>query len=504
MENLVQFVSKNLERGAEPFQGIADAALANVNFSAIMPSVVLTCFGLLLLMVSVFSPKGKTSHLAWLSLAALAVTGVFSIAGWNSTEIGFGGSVVLDNFGTFFSLTCIIAAAMTILMSDAYLKREGYAIGEYYPLVLFVTAGAMWMASGTELMTIFLGLEVLSIGLYALAGLFRNDTRSNEAGLKYFLLGAFSTGFLLYGIALTYGVTGTTRLAGIAQFIAENGALTGSPLLLAGMVLMSIGFLFKVGAAPFHMWTPDVYQGAPTPITAFMSAGPKAAAFAAFIRVFMLGMEEMQVEWTSLFWVVAVLTMVVGNFLAIQQDNIKRMLAYSSIAHAGYALVGLVAANEIGMSGILFYMLAYTFMNIGAFAVLILIGKKGEENLTLDGVAGFGYKSPVLAVVFTIFLFALMGIPPTAGFAGKFYIFAGAVKAGYFWLAVLGVLNSAVSLYYYLRVMVSMYFRPSTEDFAWVKGNACITFTLIIALAGVLYLGILPGAVMEMAKLAAF
>ncbi len=504
MENLVQFVSKNLEQGAEPFKGIADAGQATVNFSAIMPSMVLTCFGLLLLMVVAFSPKGKSGPVAGLSLFALAVTGALSIAGWNSTEIGFVGTVALDNFATFFSLIFLLAAGLTILMSGDYLKREGCTITEYYPIIIFVTAGAMWMASGTELITIFLGLEVLSIGLYILAGIFRNNLKSNEAGLKYFLLGAFSTGFLLYGIALTYGATGTTRLAGIASYISANGDVTSSPLLLAGMVLMAVGFLFKVGAAPFHMWTPDVYQGAPTPITAFMSAGPKAAALAAFIRVFMLGLEGMKVDWSMLFWIVAVLTMIVGNFMAIQQTNLKRMLAYSSIAHAGYALVGLVAANAIGMSGILFYMLVYTFMNIGAFGVLVLIGKKGEENLTLDGVAGMGYKSPVLAVVFSIFLFALMGIPPTAGFTGKFYIFAGAVESGYIWLAIIGVLNSAVSLYYYLRVMVSMYFRPGTEDFSWIKPGAAITVSLVIALAGVLYLGILPGAVMEMAKLAAF
>ncbi|BCR06906.1 NADH-quinone oxidoreductase subunit N [Desulfuromonas versatilis] len=485
-------------------ENLVQLAMQNVNFAAIMPSLVLTCFGMALLMISVFSPRGKTTHVAWISVIALIVTGIVSLAAWNKPEFGFAGHVALDNFATFFNITFLFAAGLTILISDEYLKREGYPIGEYYALILFTTAGAMWMASGTDLMTIFLGLEVLSISLYVLAGLFRGQVRSNEAGLKYFLLGAFSTGFLLYGIALIYGVSGTTNLADIGMFLAAHESLISSPMAVAGMLLMAVGFLFKIAAAPFHMWTPDVYQGAPTPITAFMSAGPKAAAFAAFLRVFTLGLGPMQGDWTSLLWLLAILTMIVGNVIAIQQTNIKRMLAYSSIAHAGYALVGMVAANEIGLSGILFYMLGYTFMNIGAFAVLVLAGKQGEENLTLDGFAGFGYKRPFLGVAMTIFLFSLMGIPPTAGFAGKFYIFAGAVKAGYIWLAVIGVLNSAVSLYYYLRVMVAMYFKDPTENYEWVKLNTAAVVSIVVAIVGVLYLGLIPAKVMEMAKLAIF
>jgi len=362
----------------------------------------------------------------------------------------------------------------------------------------------MWMASGTDLMTIFLGLEVMSISLYILAGLFRRQLRSNEAGLKYFLLGAFSTGFLVYGIALLYGVTGTTNVADIGMYLSSHPATLGNPMAVAGMLLLATGFLFKIGVVPFHNWAPDVYQGAPTPITAFMSAGPKAAALAAFLRAFILGLSGMQDDWTSLLWVLAVLTMTLGNFVAIYQTNLKRMLAYSSIAHAGYALVGMVAANAIGVSGILFYMLAYTFMNLGAFAVLALAGKKGEDNLTLEGFAGFGLKRPFLGVAMCIFLLSLMGIPPTAGFAGKFYIFAGAVKADYIWLAIIGVLNSAVSLYYYLRVIVYMYFRDPAEDYNWVTLHLGTVVSIVIAIVGVLYLGILPGGVMEMARLALF
>lgn len=485
-------------------ENLVQTALQNVNLAAIMPSLVLSCFGMLLLLVNVFLPKGKSTPIVWLSVVALVVTGFVSYGAWNEPEFGFAGHVALDNFATFFNFTFLIAALLCILMSDGYLKRENFVVGEYYPLILFCTAGAMWMASGTDMMTIFLGLEVLSISLYVLAGFLRNRTDSNEAGLKYFLLGAFSTGFLLYGIALIYGVTGTTNVADIGLYLSAHPDQLTNVMTVAGMVLLSTGFLFKIGAAPFHMWTPDVYQGAPTPVTAFMSAGPKAAAFAAFMRILTLGLGGLQDEWTSLIWVLAVLTMTVGNVVAIYQTNIKRMLAYSSISHAGYALVGIVAANEIGMSGILFYMLAYTFMNLGAFGILVLAGKKGEDNLTLDGFSGFGYKRPLLGVAMTIFLFSLMGIPPMAGFAGKFFIFAGAIKAGYIWLAVIAMLNSAISLYYYLRVMVYMYFKDAVEEYDWVTMNVGAVVSIVLALIGVLYLGIVPGGVMEMAKLAIF
>ena len=473
-------------------ENLGQIAMQNVNLQAIMPSLVLCGFGMVLLMVSVFSQRGKTSHVAWLSIVALVITGFISLTAWNNPQAGFSGSVMNDNFATFFSMICIIAAGLTILMSDGYLKREGYPVGEYYPLILFTTAGAMWMASGTDLMTIFLGLEVLSVSLYVLAGFFRGQQRSNEAGLKYFFLGAFSTGFLLYGVALLYGVTGTTKLAGIAQYVSSTPDITTNLMFVAGGLLLMTGFLFKVAAAPFHMWTPDVYQGAPTPITAFMSAGPKAAAFAALMRVSIVGLDSIHADITALLWVLAVLTMTVGNFIALSQKDLKRMLAYSSISHAGYALVGLVAWNEVGFSGIMFYMLVYTFMNMGAFAVLVLVGKQGEENLTLDGVTGLGYKKPFLGIALCIFLFSLMGLPPTAGFTGKFYIFAAAIKSGYVWLAVIGVLNSAVSLYYYLRVMVQMYFKDPQEDFNWVSINAATAISIVIAIVGVLFVGVIP------------
>ena len=485
-------------------ENLVQIAIQNVNMAAILPSLILCCFGMGLLLINVFLPRGTTRHAVWISVIGLVVTGFFVYTGWGNPQYGFNDAVALDNYSAFFSMIFLFAAGLTILMSDEYLTREGYPVSEFYPLILFTTACAMWMASGTEMMTIFLGLEGMSICLYVLAGFMRKDLRSNEAGLKYFLLGAFSSAFLLYGMALTYGVTGSTKLTEIGIYLNAHGSLLENPMTLAGLILLATGFLFKIAAAPFHMWTPDVYQGAPTPITAFMSAGPKAAAFAAFLRIMEYCFFSLKPEWTAMLWVLAVLTMIIGNVLAINQTNIKRMLAYSSIAHAGYALVGLVAANEIGYSGILFYLLAYTFMNIGAFAVLVLAGKKGEENLTLEGFSGFGLKRPFLGVAMTIFLFSLMGLPPTAGFTGKFYVFAGAVKAGYIWLAVIGVLNSAVSLYYYLRIMVYMYFRDADEDYAWVSLPAAAVISIVIALIGVFYLGIIPGDVMEMAKTAIF
>lgn len=485
-------------------ENLVQEAIQNVNMQAIMPSLVLCGLAMLLLLITVFSKRGCTNHIAWMSVAALVISGLISLTGWNNPQAGFDGSVLLDNFATFFSLICIVAAILTILMSDDYLKREDFPVAEYYPLILFTTAGAMWMASGTDLMTIFLGLEVLSVSLYVLAGFFRDKTKSNEAGLKYFFLGAFSTGFLLYGIALLYGVTGTTKVQGIAAYVQNNPDAAMNTLFIAGGLLLLVGFLFKVAAAPFHMWTPDVYEGAPTPITAFMSAGPKAAAFAAFMRVTIIGLDGMQSELTALFWVLAVLTMTVGNFIALSQTNLKRMLAYSSIAHAGYAMVGMAAWNEVGLAAILYYMLVYTFMNMGAFAVLVLVGKKGEENLTLEGITGLGYKKPILGVALCIFLFSLMGLPPTAGFTGKFYIFAGAIKSGYIWLAVLGMLNSAVSLFYYLRVMVQMYFKDPQEDFSWVSINVPTAISIFISLVGVIYLGIIPGTIMNLAKMAGF
>jgi NADH-quinone oxidoreductase subunit N len=478
-------------------------AIPAIQLSAIAPEIILSLVAMALLLINVFIKGEQKSYLGYISIAGIFVTFYSLTTSWGCPQDGFGGSVMQDNFAIFFKGIFLVASALSILITDQYLEREGCNQGEIYPLILFATVGMMLMASGTDLMTIFLGLEVLSVSLYVLAGFNRENVKSNEAGLKYFLLGAFSTGFLLYGMALTYGATGTTKVAKIAAYVSQNGMVSANLMLLVGMILMATGFAFKVAAAPFHMWTPDVYEGAPTPVTAFMSVGPKAAGFAAFLRVFLVALPAFKPEWSSLVWVLAVLTMTVGNITALYQQNIKRMLAYSSIAHAGYILVGFTAGNQVGTAGIMFYMLSYAFMNIGAFAIIILVGKKGEENNNVSDYAGFGYKHPWLGIAMCVFLFSLAGIPPAAGFIGKFYLFSGAIQAGYIWLAIIGVLNSAASVYYYLRVMVFMYFKEPTEDFSWLKLTPAFVVCLIIAVAGVLIPGIVPGILLDLAQLAA-
>jgi NADH-quinone oxidoreductase subunit N len=473
--------------------------MPDINFAAIMPELVLSVVAMALLLVNVFIKSEQKWYLGVLSLLGIGYSAYTGYLCWGMSFTGFNGAVIQDNFSLFFKGIFLLCAALTVLISDYYFKREECNHGELYPMILFATAGMMLMASGSDLMTIFLGLELLSVSLYILAGFNRKNVKSNEAGLKYFLLGAFSTGFLLYGMALIFGATGSVRLDKIAS-AALRPEVHGNTLFLVGMILMAVGFSFKIAAAPFHMWTPDVYEGAPTPITAFMSAGPKAAGFAAFIRVMLVAMPLLKYDWTSLIAILAVITMTVGNLIALNQDNIKRMLAYSSIAHAGYALVGFTAANQVGVAGILFYLLSYTFMNIGAFAIIILVGKKGDANNNVMDYAGLASRRPVLAAVMAIFLFSLAGIPPFAGFMGKFYLFGGAIQAGYLWLAIIGVLNSAASVYYYLRVMVYMYMKEPEQDFAWAKTTPAIFVALSIALAGVVIPGLLPQSLLSLAQ----
>jgi NADH-quinone oxidoreductase subunit N len=475
-------------------------SLPAINMTPILPEIFLSSLAMVLLLITVFTPGGSKSLLGYISFIGIAATAVMVGSGWGSTITSFSGSVTQDNFSSFFKMIFLLSAGLSILISDKYMDREGCNHGELYPIILFTTVGMMLMASGTDLMVIFLGLEVMSVSLYVLAGFNRNNIKSNEAGLKYFLLGAFSTGFLLYGMALIYGATGTTRISKIAMIVGQMTLPSANIMLVAGMLLMFTGFAFKVAAAPFHMWTPDVYEGAPTPMTAFMSTGPKAAAFAASLRIFLVALPTLQVEWGQLLWVLAVLTMTVGNITALRQDNIKRMLAYSSIAHAGYCLVGFAAGNGTGTAGILFYMLSYAFMNIGAFAIIILVAKKGEPNGTVMDLAGFGFKHPLLALAMTVFMFSLAGVPPTAGFIGKFYLFSGAIQKGYIWLAILGVLNSAASVYYYLRVIVYMYMKEPHEEFEWTVVTAPVALALLIAVAGTLIPGVVPSLLLELAQ----
>ena len=474
--------------------------IPEIDLYLIAPEIIITAFGFLVLLVDVFLPKKENKgYLGVISLIGIFLAGVLTVTQMGSVKSGFEGMFVSDGFALFFKVTFLIIAFLTVLISIGYTKREGMAFGEYYALILFSTLGMMLMAAGTHLITIFLGLETMSISIYILAGMMRENRRSVEAALKYFLLGAFATGFLLYGIALIYGATGSLYLKDVAAYIAEKNLLR-SPMLLMSLVFLTIGFGFKIASVPFHMWTPDVYEGAPTSITAFMATGVKAAGFSALIRVFFSALPAFRPDWTSIMWLIAVATMTVGNIIAISQTNIKRMLAYSSIAHAGYILVAFVAGNELGTSGILFYLMAYAFMNIGAFTCVILLGKKGEENTLINDYAGIGFKYPLLAASMTIFLLSMAGIPPLGGFMAKLYVFSAAVKAKFYWLAILGVLNSAISVYYYLRVTVLMYFRESEREITGLQFSPASVFALVIAVIGTLYMGIFPANVLSLAQ----
>ncbi|MDO8722342.1 MAG: NADH-quinone oxidoreductase subunit N [Syntrophales bacterium] len=476
-----------------------DLVIPNIDVAGLGPELILSIAAMFVLLVSVFLPKGRKNPAAYLSLLGIFFAFVSSIFLWGNPRYAFNNMILVDNFALFFNSIFLIAAGLSILMSVNYLKEEEMNHGEFYALILFATVGMMFMAAGSNLITIFLGLETMSISIYVLAGFFRRSNKSNESALKYLLLGAFSSAFLLYGIALMYGATGTTDLKGISEFLS-NAAYLKDPMLLAGMGLLLVGFGFKIASVPFHMWTPDVYEGAPTSITAFMSVGVKAAAFAAFVRVFLYSLWDLQPDWNHVLWILAVLTMTLGNVVAISQNNIKRMLAYSSIAHAGYIMIGMVASSELGTSGILFYMLAYAFMNLGAFGVIILYGRKGDENLDINDYSGMGFKYPGLALLMTNFMFSLAGIPPTAGFFGKFYIFSAAIKEGYIWLAIIGVMNSLVSVYYYLRITVMMYMKEPVKEFVGLNWSPSMAIALIIAVIGTLLIGIFPSPYLDLAR----
>jgi NADH-quinone oxidoreductase subunit N len=474
--------------------------IPEIDLYLIAPEIIITAFGFLVLLVDVFSAKEeKKGYLGILSLIGIILAFFYTLPLVGSAKTGFEGMFTSDGFAIFFKITFLIIAFLTLLISMGYTSREGIESGEYYALVLFATLGMMLMAAGTHLIILFLGLETMSISIYILTGMMREDKKSAESALKYFLLGAFATGFLLYGIALIYGATGSLYLKDIASYIASKNLLK-SPMLLMSLVFLTIGFGFKIASVPFHMWTPDVYEGAPTSITAFMATGVKAAGFSALVRVFFSALPGFRPDWTSIMWLIAVATMTVGNIVAISQANIKRMLAYSSIAHAGYILVAFVAGNELGTSGILFYLMAYAFMNIGAFTCVILLGKKGEENTLINDYAGIGFKYPLLAASMTIFLLSMAGIPPLAGFMAKFYVFSAAVKGKFYWLAILGVLNSAVSVYYYLRVTVLMYFRESEREITGLQFSPASVIALILSVIGTLYMGIFPANVLSFAQ----
>ena len=496
----------------------------DVSFALIAPELMICVFGVVVMLVDAFvrpTQRWVTGSISLIGLAAAGLSAVWLSLSWTGSSQAFNGMIVLDELRLGFTLVFLVVSALTILISMVWVESEKLPAGEFHSLLMFATAGMMFMASAGDLVIVFLGLEILSIATYVMAGFRRTDVRSNESSLKYFILGSLASAFLLYGIALIYGATatagglpGTTNIAEIARRLNESQY---PPLLFAGAAMMLVGFGFKIATAPFHIWTPDVYEGAPTPVTAFMAAGPKAAGFASFMRVFVFAFPfvvatgnktiagEVHHAWLTALVVLAILTMTVGNVVAIVQNNVKRMLAYSSIAHAGYALVGFVAAGaasdlesrNAAIAAVIFYLLTYALMNLGAFAVVQLIARAGDRRTEVDDYNGIGFQSPLLAFSLTLFLLSLLGMPLTAGFIGKVMVFRAALDQGYYILIVIGVLNTAISAYYYLRLVIVMFFRERTTVWSSPPIPASIVVALVITVAGVLYLGLFPGRVIN-------
>ncbi|MBI3794540.1 MAG: NADH-quinone oxidoreductase subunit N [Nitrospinae bacterium] len=467
-----------------------------IDLTAVAPEIVLSVFACLLLFASVCMKNHGAAANTW-----LAITGVI-VAGWYAfcpvtAHSAFTGMYEADKFAQIFKIIILLGTGLTILISSKYSEDEKINHGEYYALLLFATVGMLLMVASSDMITLFLGLELLSICLYVLAGYTRTRAESNEAALKYFLLGGFAAGFLLYGMAMIYGSTGHTDLAGIGKAVS-HGAFN-KMYLTVGAIMLLVGLGFKLAAVPFHQWTPDVYQGSPIPITAFMSAGPKAAVLAALIRVYEGSVSYMHVDWLAWLGVLAVMTMTVGNVAALVQNDVKRMLAFSSISHAGYAMVGLAAANKQGIASVIIYMLVYTLMNIAAFGVLALVARKNEQRTKMQDFAGFAYSNPFLAIAMTILAFSLAGIPPMAGFMAKFYVFMSAMQAGLYWLVVAAVINSAIGIYYYLRFTVSMYMREPEEKLPPVTASPALLIAIVVSLIGVLVIGVVPADYLDMA-----
>ncbi len=442
--------------------------------------------------------------LVWLSLGTLAICMGLTASQVSAPTMVFSGLVVIDAYGAFWKLLLYFVTGLTILLSYSYHKEERLYFGEYYGFILLALTGMMVMVSAADLLTIYLGTELMSLSLYVMAGLKRAEPRSLEASAKYFVLGAFSSGILLYGISLLYGATGSTRLSEIATAIASQGV--NDPLLLFSTILLAVGFSFKLAVVPFHMWTPDVYQGAPTSVTAFMAVASKAASFGAFLRVFIEGLGGLKADWSAIFLLLCIATLLIGNIVALVQTNVKRMLAYSSIAHAGYALIGVVAAGRMegssGIASVLLYLALYTFMTFGAFAIVAMLRKGSIEGDEIEDFTGLSKRHPLAALLMLVFMVSLAGIPPTAGFVGKLYIFKSAVEAGMTWLAALALIFAAISAYFYLRLVMVMYMREPS-DYSETAPHMVMSPTLSIVLActvaGVVIFGVYPNPLINFA-----
>ncbi len=492
--------------------------LTREQLTMLLPYLILIMGGMLTLLMTVFSPfknNIKTVAFAAVGVLVLALLSSFYVWGEPGTTL-FNKMMAADYFTNLFNMLFISTTILVILSSISYLDKEELQHGEYYTLLLFSCLGMMLLSSALDLIVLFVALEIMSLAVYVLVGFRRVDAASNEAAVKYFILGGAASAIMLYGVALVYGATGSMNILEIAQYFTSNTSVNS--LLSVGVILVLTGFLFKVAAVPFHMWMPDVYQGAPTSVTGFMTTGLKAAAFAAFLRLLIgLGYPRAQeyassaFNWVNLnsgihnaFWLIAVITMFVGNVVALTQTNLKRMLAYSSIAHTGYILIGLLsgAKSEFGYTSVILYLITYVVMNLGAFTIIALMSDRGDQKINVDDFAGLGFKRPMLGAAMAIFMFSMAGIPPTAGFAGKYLIFSAAVQSGEIWLAILGVLCSSISAYYYLRVIVVMYMKDPIHEFHFKNAFTSALVIFVTAFA-TLEFGVFPSALIEIAKKAA-
>ena len=467
-------------------------------FDAVIPMLCVTLAGLVVLLAEAFRSRDEKMPIGGLAIIGLVGAGIASILLWDRNTESFG-AVTADNFALFVNLVLVVVGILTVVFSAETVERDRLPAGEYYAVLLFAIVGMMLMGQATDLLVIFLALETMSIAVYVLTGIRRDQQQSTEAAFKYFLLGAFASSFFLYGIAFLYGTTGTTNIDELSTRIAAQ-SMSGNPMILLGIGLLIVGFGFKIAAVPFHMWSPDAYEGAPTVVTGFMSTGVKAAAVAAFVRVFLKGLDPMIADWAPVLWWIAAATMIIGTVVGVAQTSLKRMLAYSSIAHGGYLLAGLVAGNEVGKAAILFYLAAYALTNLGAFGVIALLGTRERANDDLRDYAGLWHSHPALATLMTFFLLSLGGFPPTAGFIAKWYVFSAAVGSGYYGLAIIGVLSSVVSVFFYLRIVVMMYMTERDARPVPAPISRLAMAGLMVAMLGVLYLGVLPTRLIELAQ----
>jgi NADH-quinone oxidoreductase subunit N len=470
---------------------------------ALLPEILITLAACVVLLVDLGTQRQYKQRLGWGCIGAVLFTLLMMVLLPSGGGNAFGGMLVADSYATFFKVLFLLAVLLTVLVSLRYLDDEDVHYGEYYALLLFATVGMMFMAGGGDLITIYLGLELMSLSTYVLAGFMRRDVASTEAALKYFLMGAFTSGILLYGLALIYGLTGSTNLGAVAQSLA--GLTLDNPALILAVILLVAGFGFKVAAVPFHMWAPDAYEGAPTSITAYMSAAVKAAAFAGLGRVFIIALAPTAQHWEVLWWLLAALSMILGNVVAIAQTSLKRMLAYSSISHAGYALIGIVTASqvrELGLASTLFYVFVYMFTTMGTFSMIILLTHRGFRGDRIADFTGLGRTHPLPALLYIVFFLSLAGIPPTAGFVGKLVIFRAAIESGFVWLAVIGVATSAIAAYYYFMVIKTMFMEQPVGQPA-LSPSRPLAVGLFVMVAATLLLGIFPNILLKFAEASA-